>query len=65
MKKKFNITGICIPKRHYMVDISAKLKKIVNLIEDEEYFIINRPRQYGKTTTLYLLEEFLKKDENY
>jgi predicted AAA+ superfamily ATPase len=48
-----------------MVDISEKLKSIVELIDDEEYFIINRPRQYGKTTTLFLLNKRLKKDENY
>ena len=41
MKKKFNVTGICIPEKHYMVDISDKIKKIMNLIEDEEYFVIN------------------------
>ena len=52
MKKRFNVTGTCIPEKHYMVDISEKLKNIVKLVDNEEYFIINRPRQYGKTTTL-------------
>lgn len=65
MKKKFNITGTCIPEKHYMVDISDKLEKILELIDNEEYFIINRPRQYGKTTTLYMLENLLNKTENY
>jgi hypothetical protein len=65
MKKKFNVTGTCIPEKHYMVDISEKLKDIMKLIENEEYFIINRPRQYGKTTTLFLLNKKLKKDQNY
>ncbi|MFD3156828.1 AAA family ATPase [Haloimpatiens sp. FM7330] len=65
MKKKFNITGACIPNKHYMVEISRKLKSIVNLIEEEEYFIINRPRQYGKTTTMYMLEKFLSKKDEY
>jgi len=65
MKKKFNVTGTCIPEKHYMVDISEKLKDIMKLIENEEYFIINRPRQYGKTTTLFLLNKKLKKDQTY
>lgn len=58
--KKFNITGTCIPDRHYMVDTSNKLKEIVKLIDTEEYFTINRSRQYGKTTTLYILKQCLK-----
>ena len=35
-----------------MVDISNKIKQIKKLINNEFYFTINRPRQYGKTTTL-------------
>ena len=58
--KRFNTTGLCNPKKHYMVDISDKLEKIKVLIENEEYFVINRPRQYGKTTILTALENSLK-----
>ncbi|WP_010234596.1 AAA family ATPase [Clostridium arbusti] len=65
MGKRFNVTGTCIPEKHYMIDISEKLKNIMKLIEDEEYFIINRPRQYGKTTTLYMLERRLDKNSEY
>jgi energy-coupling factor transporter ATP-binding protein EcfA2 len=60
MQKKFNITGTCIPEKHYMVNIDNKLKKIIIMIEDGEYFTINRPRQYGKTTTLYMISRILK-----
>ncbi|MGL4992249.1 MAG: AAA family ATPase [Sarcina sp.] len=35
-----------------MVDISEKLDEIENLVEEDFYFVINRPRQFGKTTTL-------------
>ncbi|MGM9978656.1 MAG: AAA-like domain-containing protein [Clostridium sp.] len=52
MMKEFNTTGLCNPKKHYMVDISENLEYIKTLIEKEKYFIINKPRQYGKTTTL-------------
>jgi len=65
MKKRFNVTGTCIPEKHYMVDISEKLKDIVKLIDNEEYFIINRPRQYGKTTTLFLLNKVFKNNQEY
>ena len=61
MKKRFNVTGTCIPEMHYMVDTSNKINEIMKLIEKEKYFVINRPRQYGKTTTLYLLNKQLKK----
>ncbi|MDR0909177.1 MAG: hypothetical protein LBM77_05365 [Spirochaetaceae bacterium] len=60
-KKKFNITGPCIRGRDYMVDTSAKIETIVHdYIEEGDYFVINRGRQYGKTTTLELLYQRLK-----
>ncbi|KEI98213.1 AAA family ATPase [Clostridium botulinum] len=65
MEKRFNVTGTCIPEKHYMVDISDKLDSILKLVNNEEYFIINRPRQYGKTTTLYMLERYLNKLTDY
>lgn len=60
--KKFNTTGICKPDIHYMVDIGERLKQIKNLVDDGEYFVINRARQYGKTTTLMELKKFLAED---
>lgn len=51
--RRFNTTGLCIPYKHYMVDIKDKLDRIKRLIDDGEYFVINRARQYGKTTTLF------------
>ena len=58
--KTFNTVGCCIPDRHYMVNIDDKLKKIKNLVDGGYYFVINRARQYGKTTTLGILAERLK-----
>ena len=52
MKKEFNDVGLCVANRHYMVDTSSKIAKILDLIEQGKYFTINRPRQFGKTTTL-------------
>ena len=33
--KRFNTTGICVPKKHYMVDISNKMEQIKELINKE------------------------------
>lgn len=61
MSKKFTVTGVCIPEENYMVDISARIDTICNdYVREGKYFTINRARQYGKTTTLYLLEQRLK-----
>ena len=60
--KEFNITGICIPQRHYMADITHKLDEIAELVNKGKYFTINRSRQYGKTTTLYMLEQRLSSE---
>jgi hypothetical protein len=65
LEKEFNVTGTCIPEMHYMVDISNKLDLVIKLIERGKYFVINRPRQYGKTTTLFLLNKALKKNMDY
>ena len=62
MKRRFNVTGLCIPEKHYMADISVHLEKMRVYIEDGEYFTVNRARQYGKTTVLAALAEYLKKD---
>jgi len=53
--KKFNTTAVCIPSKHYMVDLSERVKEIGKLVDDGKYFTINRARQYGKTTTLTAL----------
>ena len=62
MKKRFNDIGTCIPSKHYMVDIKNHLAEIKKLVDYGEYFMINRPRQFGKTTTMALLEDVLIKD---
>ncbi len=59
MAKRFNITGLCIPDKHYMVDISNKLREIGEMIDRGDYFTINRARQFGKTTTLNMIRQML------
>ena len=63
MRRRFNTTGSCSCQRHYMVKLDKRLKKIKEDYVDEGcYFVINRGRQYGKTTTLRALAEYLKDD---
>ena len=59
----FNTEGTCSPREHYMVQLDDRLACIKNtLVDRRKYFVINRGRQYGKTTTLAALEEYLKDD---
>lgn len=60
--KYFNITGSCDPDENYMVDISDRVSAIGKMVEQGKYIVINRGRQYGKTTTLTLLEQYLSRD---
>ncbi len=48
--REFNVTGLCLPNQHYMVDISNKVSQIVAMVEKG---------QYGKTTTIRQLEKVL------
>lgn len=58
--KKFNVNGICYPDKHYMADIQDRLLKMEELVDEGDYFVINRARQYGKTTTLWALKNHLR-----
>ena len=65
MSKIFNITGKCNAEKHYMADISKKLERTFTMVERSDYFIINRPRQYGKTTILFAIEERVMQEQDY
>ena len=62
--KRFNVTGLCVKEKHYMVDISKKINEIMKLVDEGYYFTINRARQYGKTTTLYEMEKRLQNPDS-
>lgn len=63
MRRYFNTEGWCSPDRHYMVRLEERLERIKRLYVDRgKYFIINRGRQYGKTTTLKALTKYLADD---
>jgi hypothetical protein len=44
---------------------SKKLEEIMQLVEYGDYFTINRPRQFGKTTMLFLINQTLEQREDY
>ena len=60
--RSFNTTGVCIPEKHYMVDISDRIQEIAGLVDDGKYFTINRARQFGKTTTLNALKKLIQNE---
>lgn len=62
MERSFNITGACNPQEHYMVNLDSRLAEIKKMVDAGKYFVINRGRQYGKTTTIMALENYLEND---
>lgn len=63
MKRYFNTEGCCLPDEHYMVKLEERMKRIKESYVDRgKYFVISKGRQYGKTTTLKALENYLSSD---
>lgn len=62
MRKFFNTDGYCDPELHYMVNLSSRLNEIKSMVDAGKYFTVNRARQYGKTTILTALSDFLRDD---
>ena len=60
--KTFNTAAVCIPEKHYMVDLTGRVAEIRRLVDAGKYFTINRARQYGKTTTLEALQRGIEND---
>ena len=66
MKREFNDTGLCVRNMHYMVDTNEYINEIFKgLIERGKYFSILGGRQYGKTTTISLLNKLIRKRDDY
>lgn len=62
MSKYFNIAADCKPQLHYMVNMESRLEKMKEYIGRGEYFMVNRARQYGKTTMLRALRDYLRNE---
>ena len=66
MKRFFNVTGLCNPNDHFMVDPLRGLgETILSLIANKYYFTIHAPRQTGKTTLLRSLSKQLNMSQKY
>ena len=39
MGKVFNTTAVCIPEKHYMVDITERLNQIKALVDEGKYYL--------------------------
>lgn len=64
MGRTFNTNGYCDPDLHYMVNLTDRLSYIKSMIDAGYYFSINKARQYGKTTTLSALADYIAEDYN-
>ena len=60
--KRFNTTAVCVPSKHYMVDLTERVRAVRQMVDDGKYFVINRARQYGKTTLLRAVRRALSED---
>jgi predicted NACHT family NTPase len=64
-EKTFNIAGPCHPNKHDMLRTIKRCKSLMQLIEQEQYFVIHAARQSGKTTLLLELARQLNEAGNY
>lgn len=64
MRKTYNTDGYCDPEQNYMVDLTRRLDEIKIMVDEGKYFTINRARQYGKTTILTALADYLEDSYN-
>lgn len=62
LDRYFNVNGACFSDEHYMVDLTSRLVQIRKLVDNGKYFVINRARQYGKTTILWALKQYLREE---
>jgi len=65
MKKHFNTTGPCHPNEHYMLPTQERCVGLLDLIEQQQYFVIHAARQTGKTTLLLELTQQLNETGDY
>jgi hypothetical protein len=65
MTLHFNTTGPCIPGKHFMIPPGRRLGRVLELIEQEKYFVLRAGRQTGKTTSAQWLVRHLRKTGRY
>ncbi len=65
MKRFFNVSGPCLPEKHYMIPSHRRIKGLRELIDQEQYFVIHAARQSGKTTLLKELSSRMNAEGKY
>jgi hypothetical protein len=63
--KTFCIAGPCLPEKHHMLPALPRLPGILELVEENMYFVIHAPRQSGKTTLLKALTKEINSQGKY
>jgi hypothetical protein len=65
MRRSFNTTGPCRVSKHYMLRPMSRLPSLLQLIDQENYFVLHAPRQIGKSTAMMALAQELTATERY
>ena len=67
MKKHFNTTGPVVAEDHYCLDPITRLdwEDVRYLIDTKKYFVLQAPRQTGKTSTLLTMMQLLNEEGEY
>lgn len=61
----FNTAGVINPKIHYYVPHRLNEAHLLQLIEQQKYFILHAPRQSGKTTAIRMFVQYLNEKTDY
>ncbi|MCS6898236.1 MAG: hypothetical protein RMJ98_00670 [Myxococcales bacterium] len=61
MAPHFNTTGPCIPGQHHMIPPGRRLGRVLELIEQNKYFLLRAGRRTGKTTSAQWLVRHLRR----
>jgi AAA-like domain len=65
MPRHFNVAGPCNPEIHYMLSPLNRIPQVMDLVEQQAYFVIHAPRQIGKTTAMMAIAQELTKSGRY
>lgn len=65
MPRFFNVAGPCNPKKHYTIPAGTRCVELDSLVEQELFFVIQAPRQTGKTTLITDYVRHLNEETGY
>ncbi len=65
MKRFFNTAGPCVAERHYTIDPLSRLQGVMELVDQQKYFILHASRQTGRSTTIIALMDLLNSEGKY